>query len=456
MVGAGDLGSKSQEVWDMSMKRVGMKKVPDSAAAIIGKHVDAEELSDLALRLANVYSPAGHEQAMADTVLHWFEENRLSAYQQPILPDRANVVARLPGAGAGKSLILNSHMDTEVSGPEYQWGMAAPDLNRLGSFREDQRLFGHTVLNDRGLMATTMIALKALRDSGLSPKGDVIFTGVVGETGYAPVDEYQGLSYEGKGFGSRFLVAHGVRADYALVAETTDFALSWIACGACYFKISVSGRNIYTPRSFRPRDVRQNPNAIVKMARVIERVEDWAHKYEESHSFDSPCGRVVPKVVIGALRGGIPYRPNRTSPHCAVYVDVRTVPGADLLKIQREVEAAAAEAEVGAQVEMFLGRSGAEGRGVEPLAQEVRRSYKALTGRDVPAKAPTEVVSMWRDNNVFNSMGIPSLTFGCARRQEPNGGRPYFDIRDLVNTAIIYAEVAYSICNQPQSMGDGS
>ncbi len=425
------------------------KKTTESAAAAIRKHVDAEELAELALRLANTYSPAGHEQPMADAVLRWLEENRLTAFQQPILPDRANVVGVLRGTGGGKSLLFNSHMDTEVSGPEYEWGMAAPDLNRAGAWREGSRLFGHTVLNDRGLMATTLIALKALRDSGLPHTGDVIFTGVVGETGYAPVDEYQGLSYEGKGFGSRFLVTHGVRADYALVAETTDFAVSWIACGACYFMISVPGRNIYTPRSFRPADVRQNPNAIVKMTSLIARIEDWARKYEQSQSFDSPCGRVVPKVVIGAIRGGIPYRPNRTSSHCAIYVDVRTVPGADLLQIQRELEAVVAEAEVGARVTMFLGRHGVEGRGVEPLAHEVRRSYEALTGHQLPLRAPTEVVSMWRDNNVFNSAGIPSLTFGCARKQEPNAGRLYFEIQDLVNTAIIYADVAHKICNLP-------
>ena len=208
---------------------------------------------------------------------------------------------------------------------------------------------------------------------------------------------------------------------------------------------------MYTPRSFRPADVRQNPNAIVKMARVIAAVEEWGKNYEQANSFESFCGRVVPKVVIGAIRGGIPYRPNRTSSHCAIYVDVRTVPGADLLKVQRELEAAVVQAEVGARVEMFLGRSGIEGRGMETLAEVVRRSYLELTGKDVPPKAPTEVTSMWRDNNVFNEAGIPSLTFGCSRLREPDGGRLYFDVQELVNTAIIYANVAYNICNQPRS-----
>ena len=414
------------------------------------RHIDAGELSALALRMANTFSPMGHEQALADVVHGWLAENKFNPFQQPILSDRANVVAVLRGSGAGKSLIFNSHLDTEISGPEYDWGMQQPDLNRVGAWREGNRLFGHTVLNDRGLMATTMIALKALRDSGQPIAGDVIFTGVVGETGAAPVDEHQGLTYEGKGLGSRHLIAHGVRADYALVAETTDFGISWIACGACYFKVSVPGVNQYTPRSVRPDDIRKHPNAIVKMARVIEKIETWAREYEAAGAFDSPCGRVVPKVNIGAIRGGVPYRPNRTSPHCAIYVDVRIVPGEDPLRIERDLQQAVDAAETGARVETFLARAGAIGKGVEPLAEEVKRSFKAVTGRDPLSSAPQEVVSMWRDNNVFNEAGIPSLTFGPPRRKEPETGRLCFELDDLANMANVYAQVAHAICNRPR------
>ena len=75
----------------------------------------------------------------------------------------------------------------------------------------------------------------------------------------------------------------------------------------------------------------------------------------------------------------------------------------------------------------------------------MRRCCKQVTGQDPPAKAPDEVVSMWRDNNVFNAAGIPSLTFGCARKKD-EAGRLYLDIEDLVVTATVYAQVAQSIC----------
>ena len=410
------------------------------------QYIKPEELVELALKMANTFSPMGHEQPLADVVFDWLKQNGFNPKMQRILPDRANVIAVLPGSGGGKSLLFNSHLDTEISGPEYDWGMQLPDLNRVGAWREGNRLFGHTVLNDRGLMATTMIALKALRDSGVAMGGDVTFTGVAGETGAAPVDEYQGLSYEGKGFGSRHLVSHGVRADYALVAETTDFGISWVACGACYFKISVPGVNQYTPRSVRPDDIRENPNAIVKMAHLIQAIETWARQYESEHTFDSPCGHVVPKVNIGAIRGGVPYRPNRTSPHCAIYVDVRIVPGQDPLAIEKELQNAVDATQVGGTVETFLARSGQVGQGMEPLAQEVKKAFKSITGQDPLPAAPQEVVSMWRDNNVFNEAGIPSLTFGPPRRREKDTNRLCFELDDLVNMANVYAQVASAIC----------
>src|SRR5438874_7357843 len=92
--------------------------------------IDPEELAGLALNMANTFSPMGHEQPLADLVYEWLSENDLNAYQQTILSDRANVVAVLKGTGGGKSVIFNSHLDTEISGPEYDWGMQQPDINR--------------------------------------------------------------------------------------------------------------------------------------------------------------------------------------------------------------------------------------------------------------------------------------------------------------------------------------
>ena len=401
-----------------------------------------EELASLCVHFGNTFSPTGHEGPMADAVYEWLVQAGIPAFKQPLLEDRANVVGVIRGTPGGRRVLFNAHMDSEVSGTDFDQLMGLPDVNRQGGRREGNRLYGHTILNDRGLLATFLVMGKALQRSGVSLPGDVILTAVVGETGMAPVDEFQGLQYEGKGFGSRFLVSHGVRADYAIVAETTDWGIGWHECGAIYYKVTVRGRSIYTPRlPDLPSDVASHPNAIVKMAEVVRVIEEWGRSYTARKTYHSSNGKVVPRVNIGAVRGGLPYRPNRSASLCAAYVDVRTVPGENPDAVTRDLEQALKRLPFQVEVQPFLIRPGIEGKGVEPLVEAAAAAYRHFTGQN-PPPPPTDVISMWRDLIVFNEVGIPSITFGPPRRREPETGRLYFDLDDLVLTAKLYAYMA--------------
>ncbi|HWK27271.1 MAG TPA: M20/M25/M40 family metallo-hydrolase [Solirubrobacter sp.] len=405
-----------------------------------------EDLAELALRLGNTYSPWGSERILAEEVVAWYREQDMAADLVPITATRANAVARLRGSGGGRTIVFNAHLDTEASGDEYDRLMAVPDPNRVGGRREGDRLFGHTVLNDRGPMSLFMIAGRALRDAGVELRGDVVLTSVAGETGAAPVDEYTGVAYEGKGFGSDYLVRHGVRGDCALVAETTDFGLCWFNCGAAYYKITLSGRNMYTPRLRRPGSLADHPNAIVKAAAVVEAVEAWAIAMEERRSRETACGPVRPKAQVGAIRGGLPWRPNRSSPYCALYVDVRTLPGEDVDEVTASLRAAVDATGTGADVSLIMAKPGFEaGDEVQPLADAVRAAHRAVRGAEPPPQVETAVVSMWRDTNVFNGHGIPSLTFGPSRGRADVQGEGFFALDDLVDAAKMYALVALEV-----------
>lgn len=406
---------------------------------------DRELLAETCLELGNTYGPCGHEQPVADAVSAWYERHGVPARQQSILADRSNVVATLAGTGGGRSLIFNAHLDTEISGPDHDNLMESDDPNRVGAWREGDRIFGHTVLNDRGCMSAFMVMAKALRSAGAALSGDVICTSVAGETGMAPVDEYRGLSYEGKGFGTRHLVDHGVRADYALVAETTAWSMSWIECGAVYLKITLRGRNMYTPRLIRAPELADHPNAIVKGAAVATALEAWGIDYEERNSYVSELGEVRPKAQVGAIRGGVPYRPNRSSPVCKLYMDVRTPPGASQDAVIAEVREVARSVDPAAEVECYMAKAGLLGTGVEPLAASVEGAYGEVVGGRTPSPQVAHT-SMWRDTNVFNAVGIPSLTFGPPRGSAAVQGTGHFELDDLVAAAKVYAAVAIDLC----------
>jgi acetylornithine deacetylase/succinyl-diaminopimelate desuccinylase-like protein len=417
--------------------------------AVLGRIEDArEEIADLALTLANTFGPVGRERPVAQAVDDWYREQGIESAIVELSPERANTVARLRGSQSGAALIFNAHLDTEASGPDYDNLMGIPDPNQVGAWREGDQLFGHTILNDRGAMALFMVAAKAVRDAGVPLRKDIILSSVSGETGQAPVDEYQGPQYEGKGYGSSLLVEQGVRGEFALVAETTDFALCWYNCGAAYYKVTVRGQNMYTPRLRRPDRLGLHPNAIVKAAHVVEAIEGWAVKYEERHAQATPCGEVRPKAQVGAIRGGIPWRPNRSSPYCALYVDVRLLPGQDVDAVTESLSSAIADAGVEAEIDLIMAKQGAVATGIEPLADAVVRAHQFVRGAPPPPRAEVAVVSMWRDTNVFNRSGIPALTFGPSRGAADVQGRGHFELNDLVDCAKMYALVAMQLATE--------
>ncbi len=407
-----------------------------------------EEMAELAVDFANTYSPATRERAIAERVNEWYRDSGFESRLVPMTEERANTVGYLRGSGGGRSLLFNAHLDTEASGPDYDNLMQTPDVNRRGGWREGDRLFGHTLLNDRHGHVMMMFAARALREAGVPLKGDLVLTSVAGETGSAPVDEFEGIGYEGKGFGTKYLVDNGVRANYGLVAETTGFAPVWYNCGAAYIKVVLRGRAMYTPRLERPTGgvLRDHPNAIVKASEAVQVIEAWGQRIQEERTEDVGCGVVSPKSQVGAIRGGIPWRPNRSSPYCALYVDVRIKPGEDPLTFVADLSSELSSAGIEAEVTLIMARAGADGRQqVGPLLDAVRSSHELVRGVPLPEQAESPVVSMWRDNNILNNNGIPAMNFGPSRGRAAVQGTGYMEIDNLVDGTKMYALTALQL-----------
>jgi hypothetical protein len=55
---------------------------------------------------------------------------------------------------------------------------------------------------------------------------------------------------------------------------------------------------------------------------------------------------------------------------------------------------------------------------------------------------------MWRDLNVFNEVGVPSVTVGPPRTEEEHSGTKHrcLHVDDLVDAAKLYAETALELC----------
>lgn len=421
----------------------------DARAQKVFDKIDVDELVKVALDLGNIDSPTGSEGPVGEYVYDWLRRQGFEARKIALVPDRPNVLGSLPGTSFGKSLVFNSHMDTTIHKDEWWTTRRAADAVFHSAWREGDTLIGNGVCNDKGPMATFLLAAKAIKDAGVTLKGDLLLMAVVGEIGVEPVDEFQSPEYLAKEPGTRFAITHGGVADYALVAEGTDFGLVGVEAGKAFFKVTVFGNElpIYTPYIQRPSPIEKNPSAIVRMAPLIQRIEEWAYDYEQKNRYECAGGTVVPKVNIGAIRGGVPYKITKTVQQCAIYVDVRTTPVQNPLDIREDLRRLMASAGLEGEVELYTYRPSfeADAQKVEPLKGAITRAHQAMLGTAPKAAAPP-FSSMWRDINCFNEMRIPAITYGPG--VSVGAGTFGMKISDLVMGSRLYALTALDLCDQ--------
>ena len=141
--------------------------------------VDRDRLVDTASRMVGTWSFTGSEQAMAQLMRELYEEMGLRCQWQQVEDGRANALGIWEGAGGGKSLMFNGHMDTSYSGRE-PWLAGVPGF-QPEAFVRDGRLYGLGISNMKGALACYLEAVRALQDSGVGLRGDVLIAAVSGE-----------------------------------------------------------------------------------------------------------------------------------------------------------------------------------------------------------------------------------------------------------------------------------
>ena len=403
---------------------------------------ERDELVKLCLDLGNTASPHGKERIAGEKVLAWLKANGIEGSLQFITEESVNAVARIRGNGDGPSLILNAHLDT---GPELppQASEAAKKIE--GAWVDGDLIFGKGVINDKAQLCAFMIAASALEKAGVRLKGDLTITGVAFETGTPSVDEFQGVNFPGEGFGTKWLIDRGVTADYALVGETSGFGIVQAECGAAWFKIRIYGRELYTPRLERGSSLKEHPNAFVKVAHAVLALEQWAIDYEKRERYEFSGGTIIPKAQVVHMRA--PNDIGHPSAFCDIYLDVRVVPDKKPERIQKDLEKVVRSLNIEFDITPFQYSRGHIAKNAEPLIAAVESAHRYVLGTE-PPNPPSAEVSMWRDLNVFNETGIPSICYGPPRQREAMSGgqNRAMKIADLVTATKVYALTILSLC----------
>jgi acetylornithine deacetylase/succinyl-diaminopimelate desuccinylase-like protein len=161
-----------------------------------------DEVTELLQELIRIdtTNPPGNETAAAEVLQAYLEDSGAEVELYARIPERANLVARIPGRGDGPTLLFLSHTDV-VLADAAEW-----TADPFGGELRSGEIWGRGALDMKGQVAASAVAIASLAREGFEPAGDLIFA--------ATADEEVGA-----GFGAQWLCEthpDAVRCDYLI------------------------------------------------------------------------------------------------------------------------------------------------------------------------------------------------------------------------------------------------
>jgi acetylornithine deacetylase len=401
--------------------------------------VDRDRLVDTASRLVDVPSFTGDEEAAARLMVGLYESLGLQVQWQQVEEGRANALGIWPGAGGGKSLMFNGHLDTSYSGRE-PWLRSVPGFQPQ-AFERDGRLYGLGISNMKGAVACYVEAVRALQEADVRLRGDVLIAAVSGEIEKTQQGEAQGAQYRGYAAGTRYLVSHGGVADMCLLGEPTEGRVVLGHFGALWLRIRVHGDFIHTAFS----EGRRDRNSILRAREVLGAVLEWIPTWEDDPSNAYRGAKAI--VNVGAVDGGFGWRASRTPHHTDLFLDVRVPPTKPMAVARGEVlEMVRALSkrfpDYGIEGEVFVTAPGAEIDEGHELVAAIDAAHAEVWG-----EAPARDVTRWfSDASALTRYGVPTVNYGTSTGLMDVELGENLEIGALVKTAEVYARVAMEVC----------
>jgi acetylornithine deacetylase len=402
-------------------------------------NVDRDRLVETASRLIGVHSFTGDEEGMARLMVELYDAMGLQSQWQQVEDGRANALGIWAGAGGGKSLMFNGHMDTSYSGRE-PWLRHVPGF-QPAAFERDGRLYGLGISNMKGALACYVEAVRTLQDAGVRLRGDVLIAAVCGEIEKTQYRDATGGEFRGYAAGTRYLVSHGGVADMCLLGEPTEGKVVLGHFGALWLRIRVQGNFIHTAFSEGKRD----QNSILRMHDVLAAVLEWIPQWEDDPA--NAYGGAKAIVNVGAIEGGFGWRVSRTPHHTDLFLDVRVPPTKEMAVARGEVlEMVRGLAErfpaYGVEGEVYVTAPGAEIEEGHELVAAIDAAHAEVWG-----EPPGRDVTRWfSDASALTRYGVPTVNYGTSTGLMDVELGENLEIDGLVKTAEVYARVAKAVC----------
>ncbi len=343
------------------------------------------------------------EAAMARRIAAELEALGLQPRLDEPAPGRTSAVASQPGTGP-RTLLLEAHTDTvQVE------GMTEPFSARVAG----GRMYGRGACDDKASVVAFLGAVRALRQSGVTPPVTVTFAATSGE--------------EFSGIGIRALMKDGLRADGAIVGEPTRLDVVVAHKGVLRSELVVHGRAAHSSAPAEGRNAIDAVAAILPalQAALTPQLQTRAHPLVGA-----------PTLAFTQIAGGA--GPNTIPERCTVGFDRRLVPGETPESALAELRALLAamplpdgiRAEI-TDASISGGPVGADPDG--PLAQAVlagaRRHRPASSIIGVPYGTDASHIALY---------GVPTVIFGPGDIAQAHAAVEWVDLAEVnLATAMI-------------------
>lgn len=401
-----------------------------------------EDLVALLLRLVGTPSVTGDEGPVQDLIEQEFrarglEIDRWEARPEEIAPyiehvgeqaryeGRPNLVARWPGSGGGRSLLLNAHVDTVEIGDRSAWSR-----NPAGEVAGDL-VYGRGSCDMKGGLVAFLGALDALRSLGVRPQGDLLLNTTVGE--------------ENGGLGTLSTVLRGYRADAVVISEPTRLALVPAQGGSLVFRLTITGKAAHAA----VRD--EGVSAFEKFLPLYQDL--MAFEAERNRRLRHPLYAHIENKVpinIGIVRAGV--WPSTVPETLVAEGRIGLLPGEDRAAFKREVEHRVAQAaerdgwlrQHPPRLEWFSGQfAPAEVPADAEICRAIVRAHEAVHG----SAPPIEGVTYGADMRLFILIGgMPCVMYGPGDVAVAHQADEHISITELVTAAQTFAVLIAGWC----------
>lgn len=370
---------------------------------------------------------AGLEVDMWDT--DW-EELKTHPGYRPVArgyEGRPNIVATLKGTGGGRSLLLNGHTDVIPVGAGEGWS-DDPWSAKI----ENGRIYGRGSCDMKSGVASHVLAVKHLKELGLTPKGDVMINVVIDE--------------EVSGHGTLDTVIRGYTADAGISGETSDLHVQPACIGRIWFEIEVQGKPAGIQQRYLGVSAIDLGNKVTAAVAELEahRIATVTHPLYPSAIDSLPC-------IIGSFQAG--NYPSAFPSSALLKGSIGTVPGEDHEGVKRSLVEKIAEAAKKDEwmkdhppIVRFVGYD-AEASEIprdHAIVQTVSRAYTEITGKQ-PTISGRQGAA---DTRFLNSYGsTPTVIFGPGSTAVMHSNDEYVSIDDYITSIKVMALSIYDWCN---------